>query len=81
MKIKELRQKQSGELNKLLKLTREQVRDLRFKVAAKQHKDVRDLRESKHLLAKIMTILKEREYEARIKAIKQLSHQKNGKKS
>ena len=36
MELKELREKGEGELQKLLKLYREQVRDLRFKVAAKK---------------------------------------------
>lgn len=60
MNIKELREKTEQELQKLLKLHREQVRDLRFKVAAKQHKDVRELRDEKRTVAKILTVLKEK---------------------
>lgn len=60
MTIKELREKSEQELQKLLKLHREQVRDLRFKVAAKQHKDVRELRVEKRTVAKILSILKEK---------------------
>lgn len=60
MNIKELREKTEQELHKLLKLHREQVRDLRFKVAAKQHKNVRELRDEKRTVAKILTILKEK---------------------
>ena len=73
MKVKELRQNTIAELHKLLKLTREQIRDLRFKVAAKQYKDVRDLRESKRLLARIITILKEKNEQARVKATKKMN--------
>lgn len=59
MDIAELRKKPAVELEKLLKSSREQMRDLRFKVNAKEHKDVRDLREIKHTIARIQTILKE----------------------
>jgi len=61
MEIKEFREKTEQELQKLLKLHREQVRDLRFKVAAKQHKDVRELRDEKRTVAKILTVLKEKQ--------------------
>jgi len=67
MDIKELRKKTEEELIKLLKLTQEQFRDLRFQVMAKQHKDVRDLRQVKRDIARIKTILKEKEV---LKAIK-----------
>ncbi|MDP2684101.1 MAG: 50S ribosomal protein L29 [bacterium] len=67
MEVKELRKKTEEELIKLLKLTQEQFRDLRFQVMAKQHKDVRDLRQVKKDIAKIKTILKEKEV---LKAIK-----------
>lgn len=70
MEIKELRQKSEIELQKLLKATREQVRDLRFKIAGKQHKDVRDLRETKKMIARILTVLKEKQIIAKIKAEK-----------
>ena len=61
MEIKEFREKTEQELQKLLKLHREQVRNLRFKVAAKQHKDVRELRDEKRTVAKILTVLKEKQ--------------------
>jgi len=70
MEIKELRQKSEIELQKLLKATREQVRDLRFKIAGKQHKDVRDLRYAKKTVAKIFTVLKERKILAKIRSEK-----------
>lgn len=61
MDIKELRKKTGEELQKLLKSTQEQLRDLRFRVLAKQHKDVRELRQVKRDVARIKTILKEKE--------------------
>jgi len=60
MKVKELRKKSESELQKFLKLQRETMRDLRFKIAAKQHKDVRNLREVKQVIARILTVLKEK---------------------
>lgn len=60
MDIKELRQKGEDELQKLLKAQREQLRDLRFRVSSKQHKDVRELREARHVIARILTVLKEK---------------------
>ena len=61
MELKELRNKPAAELQRLLKLYREQSRDLRFKISAKQHKDVRELRDTKKLIARILTVLKEKE--------------------
>lgn len=61
MDVKELRKKTEEELIKLLKLSQEQVRDLRFSISAKQHKNVRDLKHVKKDVAKIKTILKEKE--------------------
>lgn len=60
MDIKELRRKSQSELHKLLKSYRERLRDLRFKISAKQHKDVRDIRDIKRTIARILTVLKEK---------------------
>ena len=60
MDIKEFRQKPEGELRKMLKAQQEMVRDLRFKVASKQYKDVRDLRAARQVVARIFTVLKEK---------------------
>ncbi|MFZ6035762.1 MAG: 50S ribosomal protein L29 [Patescibacteria group bacterium] len=69
MEIAELRKKNEAELLKLLAHQREVFRDTRFKVTAKQYKDVRDLRSVKKDIARILTVLKEkrvlREYESR----------------
>jgi ribosomal protein L29 len=56
MKIKELREKNPAELKKLLAGTRELMRELRFSAASKQLKDVRDLREAKKMIARILTL-------------------------
>lgn len=60
MDIIDLRKKSESELQQLLKQQRETVRDLRFKVTAKQHKDVRELREAKKSVARILTSIKEK---------------------
>jgi ribosomal protein L29 len=57
MEIKELREKSEKELTKLLATSREKLRDLRFKVTAKQLKNVREIRKTKKLIAQILTIL------------------------
>jgi len=57
MDNKELKNKNKDELLKLLNSTRELVRDLRFKDSNKQLKNVRKIRENKHLIARILTIL------------------------
>lgn len=57
MKIKEIREKNSEELRKLLAEKREDVRKLRFDIAAKQAKNNRKLRNDKKDIAKILTVL------------------------
>ncbi len=59
MEIKELRGKSEKELNRLLFTSREKLRDLRFKIFAKQVKNVREVRKIKRLIAQILTVLKE----------------------
>jgi len=61
MKTKELRQKTKEELQKLLSEQRERLRSLRFDVALKKIKNVREIRKTKKLIAKFLTILKEKE--------------------
>lgn len=62
MKIKELKIKSENELQALLRESREKLRDLRFKVAQRQLKNVRDVRKTKKLIAQILTLLKEHKY-------------------
>ncbi|MEK7167315.1 MAG: 50S ribosomal protein L29 [Patescibacteria group bacterium] len=60
MKIKELKQKSENELQKLLQESQEKLRELRFKIASKQLKKVRELRNAKKLIAKILTLLNQK---------------------
>lgn len=60
MKIKELREKTVHELHALLKEAREAIGRLRFRIAVKELKDVRELREKRQLVSRILTLLKEK---------------------
>lgn len=57
MELKELKTKSEAELHRLLAESRDQLRELRFKDASRQLKDVRDIREVKKLIAQILTLL------------------------
>jgi len=59
MKIKELREKNTEELKKLLAEKREIVRKLRFDLASKQIKNNREIRSSRKDIAKILTLINE----------------------
>lgn len=58
MKYKELKQKTPVELNKLLSESRDKLRELRFKVATKQVKNVREIRRVKRQIARTLMLLK-----------------------
>ncbi len=60
MKIKELREKNYEELKKLLSESKENLRDLKFKIISKQFKNVREIRKTKKLISQILTILKDK---------------------
>lgn len=57
MEYKEIKNKKDSELQKMLAEVRNELRALRFKDANKQLKDVREIREKKKIVAKIMTVL------------------------
>jgi len=57
MKASDLRQRTKSELQKSLQETREKLRVLRFNLAAGKLKNVREVRELKKDIAKILTIL------------------------
>lgn len=57
MDIKELKTKKASELHKNLAESREKLRDLRFKDANKQLKDVREIRSIKKTIARILSLL------------------------
>ncbi|MFH0955642.1 MAG: 50S ribosomal protein L29 [Candidatus Falkowbacteria bacterium] len=57
MEFKELKVKTEKELRQFLGESRDKLRDLRFKDANKQLKNVREIREIKKTIAKILTLL------------------------
>lgn len=59
MKFSDLKNKSTAELNRELTQLRAALRDRRFKVAQGQHKDVREIREARTDIARILTRLKE----------------------
>lgn len=60
MEIKELRKKTTVELHKKLADLREKMRELRFKDANKQLKNVREIRAIRQGIARIMMLLNEK---------------------
>jgi len=60
MELKELKEKTVEELQTLLKIWREQSRDLRFSVSSKQLKNIRESRNAKKTVAQILTLIKEK---------------------
>jgi len=59
--IKELKLKSVVELQKLLALDREKLRDLRFKVSQNQLKNVREIRNIKKRIAQILTFMSQKQ--------------------
>lgn len=57
MDFKELKNKSENELHRLLADLRNAIRELRFKDAAKQLKNVREIREKRLSVAHILTLL------------------------
>lgn len=57
MEFKELVNQTKDELQATLLSTREKLRELRFKDANKQLKDVREIRVLRHLVAQALTLL------------------------
>ena len=57
MDIKELKNKSISELHKILAEKRERLRELRFKDAAKQLKNIREIRFLRKDAARILTLL------------------------
>ncbi|PIP18016.1 MAG: 50S ribosomal protein L29 [Parcubacteria group bacterium CG23_combo_of_CG06-09_8_20_14_all_35_9] len=60
MEFKELKIKTEKELYSLLASSREKIRDLKFKIASGQLKNVREVRETKKTIAQILTLLRQR---------------------
>jgi ribosomal protein L29 len=57
MEFKELINKDKSELEKLLASTRAKLRELRFKDSNKQLKNIREIRATRELIAKILTVI------------------------
>ena len=57
MEFKELKIKEKKELQQLLIVNREKLRDLRFKDSNKQLKNIREIRVIRNLIARILTLL------------------------
>lgn len=60
MRTKELRQKTEKEMKQMLQTLREKARQLRFDLSSGKVKNVKELREVKKDIAKILTILNEK---------------------
>lgn len=61
MKLKDIKIKSDVELEKQLAVTREKLRELRFKDANKQMKNVKNIDKQKKIIARILTVSKQRE--------------------
>lgn len=59
MKIRELRRKSNKELQENLVTSRNKLRDLRFNLASGKVKNIREIKQVKKDIARILTLLKE----------------------
>ena len=57
MEFKELKKKTGKELNQILSESREKLRDLRFKDANKQLKNIREIRLIRKTIAQVLTLI------------------------
>lgn len=60
MKTKELQKLTDAELKKALEQNQEKLRSLRFDLASGKVKNVREIRETRKTVARVLTLLKER---------------------
>ena len=60
MRVKELRTQSRGELEKLLQKRRSGALNFRFRVLGGRVKNIRELRDTRKDIARILTILKEK---------------------
>jgi len=59
MEIREIREKNKGELEKNLRELRNKLTKMRFDISAKQMKNHREIRKIKKDIARILTIIKQ----------------------
>ena len=64
MKVKEIREKSKEEVRRLLDEKKELARKRRFDIASKQFKDHREYRKARKDIARLLTILSEKERQA-----------------
>ena len=57
MEFKELKNKDEKELQRILAELRDKLRDMRFKDANKQLKNIREIRKTRETIARILTLL------------------------
>ena len=60
MKVKELREKTDNELKNLVRENKEKLKKFRFSLANRQLKNTQEISESKLIIARAETILKEK---------------------
>ena len=60
MKAKELREQSEKQLQILIKESKEKLKNLRFSIANKQIKDYSDIKKTRKIIARVMTVLKEK---------------------
>jgi len=65
MKIQELRQKSKNELQKFLQDLREKLRQLNFDLAGGKVKNVREIRQAKKDIARVLTLEKQENMKAK----------------
>ena len=68
MEFKEFKNKPENELQKLLGESRDRLRDLRFKVASRQLKNVREVRKTKKTIARILSLLRKKSLGSRVES-------------
>lgn len=61
MKAEEIRKKTDKELHKLLAKQRDELREVRFKVASRQFKDYKKVDKIKKIISRVLTIMKEKQ--------------------
>ncbi len=64
MKVKEIRELSDEEISQLVFEARNYLRDLRFKKVTGQVEDTSQFRKTKRLIARLLTVLRERELAA-----------------
>jgi large subunit ribosomal protein L29 len=60
MKVEDIRKKTEKELHKILAEQRDELREIRFKVASRQLKDYKKVDKIKKIISRILTIMKEK---------------------